>query len=126
MIPIRDEPIEIKPFAASTVAPKVVASPVAVTTVAPKVVASPPVAQRKLPDDGTIWHVMYRVDDGRVTAYVYPRERDQQTTPPFDISDTFLDEIQGTREDVNILLDYVLEDGVTLASVGGTQGVIDR
>ena len=126
VIPTRDEPIKIKPVAVMTVAPKVVASPVAVTTVAPKVVASPPVVQRKLPDDGAIWHVMYRVDGGRVTAYVYPRERDQQTTPPFDISDRFLDEIQGTREDVNILLGDVLKDGATLASVGGTQGVIDR
>ena len=122
VIPIRDEPIEIKPVASTPVA----STPVAMPTVAPKVVASPPVAQRKLPDDGTIWHVMYRVDGGHVTAYVYPRERDWQTTPPFDISNKFLDEIQGTREDVNIILDDVLKDGVTLASVGGTQGVIDR
>ena len=77
-------------------------------------------------NDNTIWHVMYRNDNGRLTVYVYPRERDIQSEPPFDISDQFLDEIQGTKEQVNYILEETLsENDATLGSVGGVQGVVN-
>ena len=28
-----------------------------------------------LPDNGEIWHVMYRIEGGQAHVYVYPRER---------------------------------------------------
>ena len=80
-----------------------------------------------LPDNGEIWHVMYRTEDGQAHVYVYPRERDIQTVPPFEISEMFKIELQGTRAAVNYLLQIKLaEDSVSLGTIGGVQGVIDR
>ena len=69
-------------------------------------------------DPTAIWHVMYRNDGGRLTVYVYPRERNIQKVPPINISDQFLNEIQGTREQVNWILERTLaKTGTTLGSV---------
>ena len=69
---------------------------------------------------------MYRNDNGRLTAYVYPRERDIQTVPPLEISKDFGNEIQGTKEDVNFILQRALEEeNATLVDVGGVQGVVN-
>ena len=77
-------------------------------------------------EDGTIWHVMYRNENGRMTVYVYPRESDIQTVPPLAISDGFSNEIQGTREQVNDILAKTLSaDNATLGSVGGVQGIVN-
>ena len=47
--------------------------------------------------------------------------------PPFEISALFGIELQGTRENVNWILQLKLaEDNVPLGTIGGTQGVIDR
>ena len=76
--------------------------------------------------DGTIYHVMYRVENGQARVYVYPRERDIQTVPPFEISELFDIEMQGTREEVNQLLENALsEENATLGTVGGVQGVVN-
>ena len=92
-------------------------------------------------DDGTIWHVMYRNDDGQVSVYVYPRcFNNRYHSPPrppcendyginedtfFEVSRQFLIELQGTSEDVNYLLNLKLtEDSATLAHVGSVQGVV--
>ena len=94
--------------------------------VADEPVSVTPVVNVK-PSAKGIWHVMYRVEGRKAHIYVYPRERDIQTTPPLGISLQFNIEMQGTRESVNSLLQSALaEDGVTLGSVGGTQGVIDQ
>ena len=86
----------------------------------------PGLTEPSLPDDGEIWHVMYRNDNGRLTVYVYPRERDIQTVPPFEISKDFGNEIQGTKEDVNFILQRALEEeNATLVDVGGVQGVVN-
>ena len=79
-----------------------------------------------LPDDGEIWHVMYRNDNGRLTVYVYPRERDIQTVPPLEISKDFGNEIQGTKEQVNYILEIALaEENATLGHIGGVQGIVN-
>ena len=76
--------------------------------------------------DGEIWHVMYSVENGQAHVYVYPRERDIQTVPPFEISELFDIEMQGTREEVNQLLENALsEENATLDTVGGVQGVVN-
>ena len=105
-----------------------VRQPVSVTPV-----VSPPLAEPTTPPapnlddaDGTIWHVMYRNDNGRLTVYVYPRERDIQTVPPLEVSKGFANEIQGTKEDVNFLLQRALaEENATLGTVGGVQGIVN-
>ena len=69
---------------------------------------------------------MYRNDNGRLTAYVYPRERDIQTVPPLEISKDFGNEIQGTKEQVNYILEIALaEENATLGTVGGVQGIVN-
>ena len=115
-------------------APIVVPDDIEVTPVpkpVPKPVPEPvpePVTTPDLPpiEDGTIWHVMYRNDNGRLTAYVYPRERDIQTVPPLEISKDFGNEIQGTKEQVNYILEIALaEENATLGTVGGVQGIVN-
>ena len=77
-------------------------------------------------DPSEIWHVMYRNDNGRLTVYVYPRERDIQSVPPHKISDQFDNELQGTKEQVNYLLEHTLsEENAALGTVGGVQGVVN-
>ena len=102
-------------------------------------VVTPPVI-----DDGEIWHVMYRVENGQATVFVYPRAVLDPVTvnlPPNHVSgnthglglDTVFDagrdyniEMQGTREDVRHLLELGLaEDTATLGTVGGVQGVVN-
>ena len=86
----------------------------------------PGLTEPSLTDDGEIWHVMYRNDNGRLTVYVYRRERDIQTVPPFEISKDFGNEIQGTKEDVNFILQRALEEeNATLVDVGGVQGIVN-
>ena len=94
--------------------------------------------------DGEIWHVMYHNEGGRVSVFVYPRAVLDPVTvnlPPDHVSggthgidlDTVSDvgrdyhiEMQGTREDVQSLLDSALrEDTATLGTVGGVQGVVN-
>ena len=88
--------------------------------------SNPPTFSTPVVDPNAIWHVMYRNDGGRLTLYVYPRERDIQSVPPFAISDQFLDEIQGTREQVNWILERTLsENNAVLGAVGGVQGVVN-
>ena len=70
----------------------------------------PGLTEPSLPDNGEIWHVMYRNDNGRLTVYVYPRERDIQTVPPLEISKDFGNEIQGTKEQVNYILEIALAE----------------
>ena len=80
-----------------------------------------------LPDNGEIWHVMYRTVGGQAHVYVYPRERDIQTVPPHEVSVLFLDEIQGDRDFVNqIVQEKLAEDNVPLGTIGGVQGVVNR
>ena len=89
--------------------------------------STPPELTDRVPsDDGEIWHAMYRNDNGRLTVYVYPRERDIQTVPPLEISKDFGNEIQGTKEQVNYILEKTLEEeDATLGTVGGVQGVVN-
>ena len=115
-------------------APIVVPDDIEVTPV-PEPVPTPvptpvpePVTTPDLPpiEDGEIWHVMYRNDNGQITTYVYPRARDIQTVPPLEISKDFGNEIQGTKEQVNFLLERALEEeNATLVDVGGVQGVVN-
>ena len=84
-------------------------------------VVTPPVV-----DNGEIWHVMYRVENGQARVYVYPRERDIQKVPPFEVSEMFDIEMQGDRESVQYLLGLALaEDNATLGTVGGVHGVVN-
>ena len=79
------------------------------------------------PPNEEIWHVMYRVEGGQAHVYVYPRERDIQKVPPFEISALFDRELQGDRGDVNWLLQLQLtRDNVSLGTIDGVQGIIDR
>ena len=77
-------------------------------------------------DPSEIWHVMYHNDGGHLTVYVYPRERDIQSVPPHAISKDFGNEIQGTKEQVNWILEKTLEEeNAALGTVGGVQGVVN-
>ena len=104
-------------------------TPIPTSVEAPKTENSQPLPTERHPnvgDPNEIWHVMYRSDNGRLTVYVYPRERDIQTVPPFETSKDFGNEIQGTREDVNFILQRALEEeNATLVDVGGVQGVVN-
>ena len=61
---------------------------------------------------------------GKRMCIVYPRERDIQKVPPFEVSEMFDIEMQGDRESVRHLLSLGLEeDNATLVHVGGVQGV---
>ena len=102
-------------------------------------VVTPPVV-----DNGEIWHVMYRVENGQATVFVYPRAVLDPFTvnlPPnhvsgdthginvetvSDVGRDYHNEIQGDRESVQELLDRALgETGATLVDVGGVQGVVN-
>ncbi len=104
-------------------------TPIPTSVEAPKTENSQPLPTERHPnvgDPNEIWHVMYRSDNGRLTVYVYPRERDIQTVPPFETSKDFGNEIQGTREFVNEALEFALsEENATLVDVGGVQGVVN-
>ena len=103
-----------------------VSQPVSVTPVAPVSEPITPPAPNLDDADGTIWHVMYRVENGQARVYVYPRERDIQKVPPFEVSEMFDIEMQGDRESVQYLLGLVLaEDNATLVDVGGVHGVVN-
>ena len=105
--------------------PVVALSDVRITPIQPSADVPKP-ENPKVGDPNEIWHVMYRNDNGRLTVYVYPRERDIQTVPPFEISKDFGNEIQGTKEDVNFILQRALEEeNATLVDVGGVQGVVN-
>ena len=124
----RTETTYITPIGAVYVpenAPVVALSDVRITPIQPS--ADVPKAENpNVGDPNEIWHVMYRNDNGRLSAYVYRRERDIQTVPPFEISKDFGNEIQGTREFVNEALEFALsEENATLVDVGGVQGVVN-
>ena len=104
-----------------------VRQPVSVTPVVPPVSEPITPPAPNLDDaDGTIWHVMYRVENGQARVYVYPRERDIQKVPPFEVSEMFDIEMQGDRESVQYLLGLALaEDNATLVDVGGVHGVVN-
>ena len=104
-----------------------VSQPVSVTPVVPPVSEPITPPAPNLDDaDGTIWHVMYRVENGQAHVYVYPRERDIQKVPPFEMSEMFDIEMQGDRESVRYLLGLALaEDNATLVDVGGVHGVVN-
>ena len=91
-------------------------------------------------DPNEIWHVMYRDDNGQASVFVYPRcFNNPYHSPPrplcdsgiseaefFEVSPAYDIEMQGTREDVQYLLDRALEeDNTTLGTVGGVQGVVN-
>ena len=47
-------------------------------------------------------------------------------SPPLEISKDFANEIQGTKEQVNFILQRALEEeNATLVDVGGVQGVVN-
>ena len=124
----RTETTYITPIGAVYVpenAPVVALSDVRITPIQPS--ADVPKAENpNVGDPNEIWHVMYRSDNGRLTVYVYPRERDIQTVPPFETSKDFGNEIQGTREFVNEALEFALsEENATLVDIGGVQGVVN-
>ena len=102
-------------------------------------VVTPPVV-----DNGEIWHVMYRVEDGQVTVFVYPRAVLDPVTvnlpqnhvsgdthgidldTVFNVGRDYNNEMQGDRESVLYLLGLALaEDNATLVDVGGVQGVVN-
>ena len=104
----------------------------------------PGLTEPSLPDGGEIWHVMYRVENGQATVFVYPRAVLDPFTvnlPPnhvsgdthginvetvSDVGRDYHNEIQGDRESVQELLDRALgETGATLVDVGGVQGVVN-
>ena len=104
----------------------------------------PGLTEPSLPDNGEIWHVMYRVENGQVTLFVYPRAVLDPFTvnlPPnhvsgdthgidvetvSDVGRDYHNEIQGTKENVNDLLQRALEEeNATLGTVGGVQGVVN-
>ena len=104
----------------------------------------PGLTEPALPDGGEIWHVMYRVENGQATVFVYPRAVLDPFTvnlPPnhvsgdthginvetvSDVGRDYHNEIQGDRESVQELLDRALgETGATLVDVGGVQGVVN-
>ena len=104
----------------------------------------PGLTEPSLPDDGEIWHVMYRVENGQVTVFVYPRAVLDPVTvnlpqnhvsgdthgidsdTVFNVGRDYNNEIQGDRESVQELLDRALgETGATLVDVGGVQGVVN-
>ena len=95
-------------------------------------------------DPNEIWHVMYRVENGQVTVFVYPRAVLDPVTvnlpqnhvsgathgidsdTVFNVGRDYNNEIQGDRESVQELLDRALgETGATLVDVGGVQGVVN-
>ena len=95
-------------------------------------------------EDGDIWHVMYRVENGQATVFVYPRAVLDPVTvnlpqnhvsgdthgidsdTVFNVGRDYNNEIQGDRESVQELLDRALgETGATLVDVGGVQGVVN-
>ena len=104
-------------------------TPIQTSADAPKTENPKPLPTEQHPnvgDPNEIWHVAYRNDNGRLTVYVYPRERDIQTVPPLEISKDFKNEIQGIREDVNYILEIALaEENATLGTVGGVQGIVN-
>ena len=96
------------------------------------------------PDNGEIWHVKYRVENGQVTLFVYPRavlDPFIANLPPnhvsgdthgidvetvSDVGRDYHNEIQGTKEDVNYILQRALEEeNATLGTVGGVQGIVN-
>ena len=95
-------------------------------------------------DNGEIWHVMYRVENGQVTLFVYPRAVLDPFTvnlPPnhvsgdthgidveivSDVGRDYHNEIQGTQEEVNDILEKALEEeNATLGTIGGVQGIVN-
>ena len=99
---------------------------------------------RRSQRDGDIWHVMYRVENGQATVFVYPRAVLDPVTvnlpqnhvsgdthgidsdTVFNVGRDYNNEIQGDRESVQELLDRALgETGATLVDVGGVQGVVN-
>ena len=95
-------------------------------------------------DPNEIWHVMYRVENGQVTVFVYPRAVLDPVTvnlpqnhvsgdthgidsdTVFNVGRDYNNEIQGDRESVQELLDRALgETGATLVDVGGVQGIVN-
>ena len=118
-----------------------VSQPVSVTPVVPPVSEPITPPAPNLDDaDGTIWHVMYRVENGQATVFVYPRcFNNPYHNPPrppcnsgiseatfFEVSPAFGIELQGTRESVRYLLEVALvEDNATLGTVGGVQGIVN-
>ena len=102
-------------------------------------VVTPPVV-----DNGEIWHVMYRVENGQATVFVYPRAVLDPVTvnlpqnhvsgdthgidldTVFNVGRDYNNEMQGDRESVRYLLEIALaEDNVTLVDVGGVHGVVN-
>ena len=105
--------------------------PVSVTPVAPPL----PIGGNAPNDDSIIWHVMYRVNAGQATVFVYPRcfnnpyhnpprppcENDYGITEDlfFEVSPAFDIELQGDRESVRYLLGdlHLAEDSMPRSSM---------
>ena len=147
----RTETTYITPIGAVYVpenAPVVAPSDVRITPIQPSAdvpkAENPNVGDPNVGDPNEIWHVMYRVEDGQVTVFVYPRAVLDPFTvnlPPnhvsgdthginvetvSDVGRDYHNEIQGDRESVQELLDRALgETGATLVDVGGVQGVVN-
>ena len=104
----------------------------------------PGLTEPALPDGGEIWHVMYRVENGQATVFVYPRavlDPFTSNLPPnhvsgdthgidvetvSDVGRDYHNEIQGTQEAVNDILEKALEEeNATLGTVGGVHGVVN-
>ena len=142
----RTETTYITPIGAVYVpenSPVVALSDVRITPIQPSADVPKP-ENPNVGDPNEIWHVMYRVENGQVTVFVYPRAVLDPVTvnlpqnhvsgdthgidsdTVFNVGRDYNNEIQGDRESVGYLLGLALaEENATLVDVGGVQGVVN-